>query len=100
MSRETILNEIANERLYQEEKWGNNADDTKNTPNDFVSYISCYSTYWFDGGFAPYSPETVNAFRKSMVKTAALAVAAIESVDRQRENSGGTFYETNRKEAA
>jgi hypothetical protein len=91
--RSTILSEIDKERTYQEGKWGNETDDTVNTPNDYVTYMAAYSTKWFPGGFTPYSAETVNAFRKSMVKTAALAVAAVESIDRQREEAGHTFYE-------
>jgi hypothetical protein len=88
-----IYDEIRSEREYQEKRWGNSADDTLNTPNDFVSYIGSYSTKWFPGGFTPYGHDTVDAFRKSMVKTAALAVAAIESIDRQRANAGAAFYE-------
>lgn len=93
MSRKDILNEIDKEREYQEGKWGNNADDTVNTPNDFVSYVAAYSTKWFPGGFMPYNPKTTDDFRTSMIKTAALAVAAVESIDRQRSESGHTFYE-------
>lgn len=95
MDRLEILREISLERNAQEVKWGNNADDTLNTPNDFVAYISHHATRWFGGGFIPYSEETVNKFRRQMVKVAALAVAAIESVDRQRAKSvdGITFYE-------
>lgn len=91
-----VLEEIAAEREYQQERWGNEADDKLNTPNDFVSYIGNYSTKWFPGGFTPYNPDTVDAFRKSMIKTAALAVAAVESIDRQRGAAGQTFYEGNR----
>jgi hypothetical protein len=68
-----------------------------NTPNDFVSYISNYSTRWFKGGFAPYTPDVVDEFRVSMLKTAALAIAAIESIDRQREEAGHCFYEAGRR---
>lgn len=91
--RDGILKEVATERDYQEGKWGNETDDSVNTPNDFVSYVAAYSTKWFPGGFLPYNPVTVEAFRTSMVKTAALAVAAVESIDRQRETLGHTFYE-------
>jgi len=91
--RNRILNEIDTERKYQINKWGNEVDDTENTPNDFISYISHFSTRWFNGGFAPYHTDTVDEFRKSMIKTAALAVAAVESIDRQREEAGHTFYE-------
>lgn len=86
MSRETILNEINKEREYQVQKWGNDADDTKNSFNDWVSYISRYATTWFPGGFPPYSDEAKVNFRRSMIKTAAIAVAAVESFDR-KENS-------------
>lgn len=93
MSRESILKEINNERIYQEGKWGNEADDTKNTPNDFASYIAHHSTRWFNGGFAPYDTQTVDKFRNQMIKTAALAVAAVESLDRQRSVKQKAFYE-------
>jgi hypothetical protein len=91
-----IYTTLKQERMYQTAKWGNDADDTMNTPNDFVSYISNYSTRWFKGGFAPYNTETVDDFRISMLKTAALAIAAVESLDRQREEGGIAFYETDR----
>jgi hypothetical protein len=93
MERAVILQEIAKERAYQEEKWGNTTDDTVNTPVDFTAYIANYSSKWFPGGFIPYDSKTVDAFRTSMLKTAALAVAAIESVDRQRGDGGSAFYE-------
>ena len=55
--------EIENERKYQDNKWGYQLDDT------------------------------VDAFHIMMIKTASLCIAAIESIDRQRANSGKTFYE-------
>lgn len=88
-----IYEAIRQEREYQVGKWGNDADDTLNTPNDFVSYITKYATTWFPGGFEPYTTGTVDEFRTSMLKVAALAVAAVESIDRQREEAGHTFYE-------
>lgn len=93
MERQAILKEIDAERDYQDKKWGHNADDTKNEPNDWASYIAHHSTRWFNGGFAPYDATTVAAFRKQMVKTAALAVAAIESLDRQTRDIGKPFYQ-------
>lgn len=93
MERQDILKEINAEREYQVNKWGNDADDTKNSPNDFVAYISHHASRWFNGGFAPYDAATVAAFRKQMIKTAALAVAAIESLDRQTRDVGAPFYQ-------
>ena len=94
-----VYNEIDAELTYQYERWGIDADDTKNTPNDFVSYISHHSTRWFNGGFAPYDKQTTDTFRKQMIKTAALAIAAVQSLDRQRAANGRAFYETELVEA-
>jgi hypothetical protein len=81
MSRLEILDRIDAEREYQIERWGD-ADDLVNTPNDFVSYLSHYSTKWFNGSFAPYNTETIYKFRDSMIKNAAIAVAAVEFADK------------------
>lgn len=89
MSRQTILAEIDSERAHQQQRWGDQADDTINKPNDFVAYISHYATRWFPGGFAPYDAETVADFRRRMIQVASIAVAAVESVDRQ----GKPFYQ-------
>lgn len=78
-NREKALALISQERNYQVEKWGTQADLELNTPNDWVSYIAHHSTRWFNGGFAPYSEETLEAFLVQMVKVGALATAAIES---------------------
>lgn len=93
MADNFIIKEIVEERRYQDSRWGHEADDTLNRPNDWVSYISHHSTRWFNGGFEPYDVETVARFRRQMVKTAALAVAAIESLDRQTEENGKPFYQ-------
>lgn len=84
MSREEIFNSINKEREYQDNKWGGpTIDDKYNSFNDWVAYISKYSTRWFPGGFPPYDASVTEAFKQSMIKVAALAVAAIEQVDRQ-----------------
>lgn len=88
----SVYDEIRTERDYQLGRWGNQEDLTVNTPNDFMSYIVHYGTRWFNGGFAPYPSETVDDYRKSMIKVAALAVAAIEALDTQRE-TGPAFFE-------
>lgn len=89
-----IYAEIRAEREHQQARWGNKADDTVNTPEDYIAFIAHHSTRWFPGTFRPHSTESVNAFRKQMIKVAALAVAAAESVDRQRQLDGKTFYES------
>lgn len=95
MSIESIYKEIESEREYQRDKWGLEADDTLNTPSDFMGYISHYGTKWFPGGFRPYKRAVVDSYRKHMIKVAAIAVAAIESLDRQRERNGAAHFEKN-----
>lgn len=88
-----VYDEIKAERDYQDGRWGHRADDELNRPNDWSSYIAHHSTRWFSGGFPPYSASTVDSFRKQMIKVAALAVAAVESIDRQRAENGRPFYQ-------
>lgn len=89
----TIYDEVKQEREHQIQKWGITPDDTLNTPNDWISYIARYATTWFTGVFPPYPGQTVDSFRTSMIKVAAIAIAAVESIDRQRNATGKTFYE-------
>jgi hypothetical protein len=92
-SRDAIYKEIEAERAYQDSKWGVATDDTKNNPFNWVSYLSNYSSRWMKGEFPPFTKPTVEAYRASMIKTAAIAVAAVESLDRQRAAEGKAFYE-------
>lgn len=93
MTREEFLDSVCKEREYQVARWGNEADDTANEPNDWVSYINHYSTSWFPGGFVPYTETTVEAFQRAMIKVAAIATAAVESMDRQQVANGKPFYQ-------
>jgi hypothetical protein len=88
--RESIYAEITEERQYQVQKWGN---DAVNTPWMWAAYIAQYATSWMKGEFLPVRRSSTDLFRQSMLKVACLAVAAIESVDRQRGLNGQTFYE-------
>ena len=89
----SVYDEILKERTYQDQKWGHVADDTLNTPWMWASYIANYATKWMAGTFLPLGKNTTDAFRTAMIKVAALAVAAVESVDRQRETQGKPFFE-------
>lgn len=88
----TVYEEIQAERTYQNNKWGTACDDSLNTPWMWASYISQYATSWMRGAFAINDGDAKN-FRKAMIKVAAIAVAAVESLDRQQENSGKAFYQ-------
>lgn len=89
----TIYDEIRAERDHQIERFGVEADLEVNTPNDFVAYIGHHATRWFTGGFVPYPPAQVDIYRKQMIKVAALAVAAVQALDIQRDNNGAAFFE-------
>lgn len=88
-----IYAEIRAERDYQDKRWGTKTDDTLNTPWMYVAYITQYAGRWMQGTFMPLSCETTDRFRESMIKVAAIAIAAVESLDRQRAENGAAFYE-------
>jgi hypothetical protein len=92
--RQAILNEVNLERVSQEHRWGNDTDDTKNTPWMYTAYIAQYAGSWMRGKFLPLAKSDTDLFRTAMLKVAALAVAAVESIDRQRAGERGRpFYE-------
>lgn len=70
-----IFNEIQAERLYQDNKWGTEFDD-KNTLNDWIVYINNYAAK------AAFMGNTPEEQRAALIKVASLAVAALETFDR------------------
>lgn len=73
--RDNIYFEIETERAYQNDRWGEEFDD-KNTVNDWVTYICHYCTE-----SAMHDPP-LEVVREKLLKTATLAVAALEAFDR------------------
>ncbi len=71
MKRTEIFELIDAERNYQDGKWGTSFDN-RNTPNDWVAYITAYA------GKAVTLPWDAAKFRTSILKVAALAVAVLE----------------------
>ena len=77
--RQEIFDQIEEERAYQDGKWGTEFDD-KNTANDWQRYINDYAVKaTVQQGFSQ------EVFETNMRKVAALAIAAIETSQR---NSG------------
>ena len=70
-----VLDDIRAERAYQDKTWGGSGFDDTQTADDWQKYLLEYSQG--EGRAAGRD------FRTRMVKTAALAVAAIESYDRK-----------------
>jgi hypothetical protein len=81
MTRKEIFEAIEKERAYQEEKWGVDFDD-KNTPNDWVVYLCMYATDAAKMSGGPKKTFDVEKYKKNLLKTASLAVAALEALDR------------------
>ena len=79
-SRDSIYKEIEAERAYQDSRWGVATDDTKNNPFNWVSYLSNYSSRWMKGEFPPFTKPTVEAYRASMIKTAAIVFIVAEGI--------------------
>jgi hypothetical protein len=67
--------EIIDERTYQEGKWGVAFDD-KNTVNDWGAYIGIYLAKATD------MKATAAQQRAAMLKVASLAIAALQTFDR------------------
>ena len=74
MIRSEIFDYIDAERDYQDRKWGHNFD-AKNTPNDWVAYITKYA------GQAVTLPYDAEQFRTQLLKVATLCTAALEQAD-------------------
>ena len=89
----SVYEEIQEEREYQNQKWGTEVDDSKNTPWMWAAYIGQYATRWTVGSFLPIKRDVTNDLRTCMIKVASIAIAAVESIDRQREKNKNTFYE-------
>lgn len=74
-----ILSEVENERLRQDQKWGGSAHDDTNTPLDWYEILSDYN------GWARRmaTMQDINNARRRYVQIAAVAVAAVEALDRE-----------------
>lgn len=78
MSKVDIVTDIIKELEYQKTIWGKEFDD-KNTVNDWVTYIVHYASK------AAMDSKTVDKQREAMVKTATLAISAVQAFDRNNE---------------
>lgn len=76
---ETILAEVARERLRQDGKWGGPTHDDTHSTAEFVQWIEDYAG-WARMMASMNSPDKA---RNRLIQVAALAVAAVESIDRK-----------------
>lgn len=74
-----VLGEILCERIRQDRKWGGPSHDDLHSPEDWVRWIKNYAS-WADQMACAGSHDK---YRRRMINIAALASAAVQSLDRQ-----------------
>jgi hypothetical protein len=78
-----VLSEVQEERRRQDEMFGGAAYDDLHSREDWLLRIDHYVN---SANFATQSP--AKDYRRELLKTAAVIVAAIESYDRQNQTTG------------
>jgi hypothetical protein len=73
-----VIDEIDAERARQDVQWGGPAHDDQHHPDEWIDYINKQARA---GWLAAVTPHPVE-YRERLVKIAALAVAALESMTR------------------
>jgi hypothetical protein len=71
-----VIEEIKQERIRQDEQWGGAEHDDQHSSSLFMSLIEKQA-------YKAYTPNGDGKFRKRFIKIAALAIAAVESIDRK-----------------
>lgn len=75
-----VTAEVATERNRQNEKWGGAIHDDQHTTAHFADLLMAYAS-WAKAMHAMGSPDKA---RRRLIQVAALAVAAVESMDRKK----------------
>jgi hypothetical protein len=91
--QQKVFEDVLKERRYQERQWGPDVDDNLNTPWMWCAYICSYATKWMKNPHL-WTRDDTEEFYDRMIQTSAIAAAAAESILRQRETHGKTFYES------
>lgn len=86
--REAIYREVETEREVQIEKYGGRGHDDQHTFNDWIVLSARYATAAaaYPACSEDWRREDSDRFRKNMIRVAALAVAAVEFIDRYEED--------------
>lgn len=77
--QQSIYSEITAERQYQDQQWGGPDHDDDHSIHDWIAFITVYGARAVESSQWGLVPQLS---RSSFIKIAALAVAAIESLDR------------------
>lgn len=80
---QTIIDDLQAEREYQLQACGwDYGFDARNTRSDWITYIMVYLGKFATWRKAPPEETSLSARRKQLLKVATLAIAAVESLDR------------------
>lgn len=77
-NQEKIIQQVTDERLLQDERWGGAEHDDSHRIEDFCTYIQKHNERAFT--------EVGQDQRYAFVRVAALAIAAVESFDRRHKS--------------
>ena len=75
-----LLSEVSAERVRQDGKWGGAEHDDDHTTADFVQLIQDYAGW----ARTMAGMQSYDKARNRLIQVAALAVAAVESIDRKK----------------
>lgn len=73
-----VINDVKNERIRQDSKWGGQQNDDCNTCAEWCDWVIAYATW----AKMMARMDSTEKYRRRMIQVAALAVAAVESHDR------------------
>ncbi|MCC6419517.1 MAG: hypothetical protein IT429_14890 [Gemmataceae bacterium] len=79
MSLESVLAEVREERQQQDARWGGPEHDDRHSPWDWVAITVRHLGLAAEDGGQGVDPVR---YRRQMIRVAALAVAAVEALDR------------------
>lgn len=96
----SVYDEIQAERQAQDEQWGGQDHDDSHVIWDWSSFLRRFAQKAHDEGDQEWEgdnrrwkPSSFSARRRRLIQVAALAVAEIESIDRNRERAASTLNE-------
>jgi hypothetical protein len=85
MSQPSVIGEVVTERQRQDARWGGAYWDDSHSTNDWLAIMVRHlGLAGNDGDTMIPSGADMVRYRRQMIRVAALAVAAVESIDRLR----------------
>lgn len=85
----SVIDDVKNERVRQFEKWDGVFSDDNYTPGDWYALIKDYNCWARRMGCMG----STDKYRRRLIQIAALAVAAVEALDRDIENDNSARNE-------